>query len=210
MIPSGMLRDRVTILWPEWARGAIYDEQQATWNVRKTVHAKVVFQRGSEALTVAETWMTRLVTVLIRWHGSIHDRCRLVWQGRLYKIESLNEDTEGRSITIVASVLDEAVPEVETVAEVEPDEPTGTEATEPANDGGDGDTEGATEVEPVTMGTMGVMRAAMYGRDGDDEGGGETAACGEVKAELQGEVPEVKTKRRRRRSRLKTEEEQDG
>lgn len=108
ILAAGYFNDQVTILWPTWARGATYDEQLATWETSKKVKANVQFNRGAAAINVAEQWMQRQIAVTVRYHKSIHDRCRLQWHGQTYRIVSLHDDPQSRSINIVAVTMDEA------------------------------------------------------------------------------------------------------
>lgn len=106
VLPAGYFKDRITLLWPTWARGAQFDEQQATWDTTKVVCANVQYNRGVNAITVAESWMHKQIAVTIRYHSSIHDRCRLVWNGQVYRIADMKPDVIAKSIAIVAESID--------------------------------------------------------------------------------------------------------
>lgn len=88
-------------------KDSVFGEQKTEWKAAAKVWAAVAFQRGAQALTAGDVWLTRSVTITMRNNSVINDRCRLVWDGKTYGIESFNRSKTDGSITIVASVLDE-------------------------------------------------------------------------------------------------------
>ena len=106
MLSAGKLNDRVTILEPTTEQGK-FGEQVTTWSEARTVWANVVFQRGVHALTAGESWLTGSISVTMRDNKTIHDRCRLKWDGKTYLIESFNRSGRDGSIAIVATKVDE-------------------------------------------------------------------------------------------------------
>lgn len=106
MLRAGALNERVDILQPVVTRGEMGD-QIVTYQKKATVWASVKFQKGMEALTLGESWMTRQVLVMMRNNKIITERCRLSWDGKMYGIESLNRSRSDGSVTITALVLDE-------------------------------------------------------------------------------------------------------
>lgn len=110
MLTSGRLTERVDILMPSVLRGN-FGEQQVTYEHIITVWAGVVYQKGSQALTSGELWVTRSITVTMRNNKVINERCRLKWDEKIYKIESFNRSKADGSVTIVASMIDEGTDE---------------------------------------------------------------------------------------------------
>lgn len=108
MITAGILTERLTVYIPEITRGK-YNEQAVEYVKGPTVWARVLFQRGAMALDVGEVWMSRSVVVTVRDRKDITDRCRLGWDGKMYRIESFNRSKTDGSITITASLLDEGL-----------------------------------------------------------------------------------------------------
>ncbi len=106
MLSAGKLNDRVTIIAPTTTQGQ-FGDQVTKWEDVRTVWANVVFQRGVHALNAGEGWLTGNITVTMRDNRTIHDRCRLRWDGKTYMIESFNRSGRDGSITIVASKVDE-------------------------------------------------------------------------------------------------------
>ena len=106
MLSAGKLADRVSILVPVTSQGQ-FGEQVTTWDIVRTVWANVLFQRGVHALNAGEGWLTGNITVTMRDNKTIHDRCRIKWDGKVYMIESFNRSSRDGSITIVASKVDE-------------------------------------------------------------------------------------------------------
>lgn len=106
MISAGKLNDRVTILVPKTEQGK-FGEQVTEWTTGRTVWANVVYQRGVHALNAGESWLTGSISVTMRDNKAITDRCRLLWDGKTYMIESFNRSGRDGSITIVATKVDE-------------------------------------------------------------------------------------------------------
>lgn len=106
MISAGALTERVDIMTPEISRGSM-NEQVIQYRKAITVWANVQFQRGARALTAGEAWMNSSAVVTMRYMSVVTDRCRLVWDGKTYRIDSCNRSKRDGSITITASVLDE-------------------------------------------------------------------------------------------------------
>ena len=106
MLSAGKLSERVTILVPSTLQGN-FGEQVTTGTEARTVWANVVFQRGVHALTAGESWLTGSISVTMRDNRTIHDRCRLKWDGKTYLIESFNRSGRDGSIAIVATKVDE-------------------------------------------------------------------------------------------------------
>lgn len=106
MISAGTLTERVDILTPEVSRGSM-NEQVVEYKKTTTVWAGVIYQRGARALSAGESWMNNSIVVTMRYMSVVTDRCRLVWDGKTYRIDSCNRSKKDGSITITASVLDE-------------------------------------------------------------------------------------------------------
>jgi head-tail adaptor len=106
MITSGKLSERVSILLPETTRGA-HGEQNTEYIEAARVWANVIFQRGAQALSVGDVWLNRSVVVTMRRNKVVTERCRLLWDGKEYVIESLNRSAHDGSITITASLMED-------------------------------------------------------------------------------------------------------
>lgn len=106
MIAAGKMTERVEI-WKQEIRRGEFGEQEVSWRKSTTVWANVVFQRGVYALAAGEAYMSGNVTITMRNNRCVTDRCRLRWDGKLYRIDSFNRSRTDGSITIVAAVIDE-------------------------------------------------------------------------------------------------------
>nr|DAM19560.1 MAG TPA: head tail joining protein [Caudoviricetes sp.] len=106
MLRSGSLTERVGILLPVVDRGK-FGEQEVSFLKEKTVWANIVYQKGAQALTAGEVWMSRSISVTMRNNSLVNDRCRLEWDGKVYAIESFNRSKVDGSISIVCNVIDE-------------------------------------------------------------------------------------------------------
>lgn len=105
MITSGKLTERVAILVPVKERGE-YGEDVVTYEKAAEVWANVVFNRGAEAITAGELYLGKMVTITMRNNKTITERCRLLWDGKEYRIESMNRKKIEGSVTIVAEYID--------------------------------------------------------------------------------------------------------
>lgn len=108
MITAGILTERLTVYTPVITKGK-YNEQSVEYVEGPTVWGRVLFQRGAMALDAGEVWMSRSVVITMRDRKDISDRCRLGWDGKIYRIESFNRSRTDGSITITASLLDEGL-----------------------------------------------------------------------------------------------------
>jgi SPP1 family predicted phage head-tail adaptor len=105
MLTSGKLTERVTIMQPVKVRGE-YGEDVVTYEKEAEVWANVVFNRGAEAITAGEMYLGKMVTITMRNNKTITERCRLMWDGKEYRIESMNRKKIEGSVTIVAEYVD--------------------------------------------------------------------------------------------------------
>lgn len=106
MLRSGSLSERIGILVPVVERGE-FGEQQVAFEKKKTVWASVAYQKGAQALTAGEVWMTRSISVTMRNNTLVNDRGRLEWDGKTYAIESFNRSQFRWKLSIVCDVIDE-------------------------------------------------------------------------------------------------------
>jgi head-tail adaptor len=106
MITASNLIHRVKILTPRIARDE-YGAQLVSYVVTRTVKAHVRFQRGRHALEHGEYWLPNTIQVTTRLHPDLTESCRLMWDGKVYQMDSFNRDPFDGSITIVASRVDE-------------------------------------------------------------------------------------------------------
>lgn len=106
MLRAGSLSERVEILVPIVESG-MFNNQSVVYVGQKTVWANVTYQKGAQALTAGEVWLSRTVSVTMRNNSVVNDRCRLKWDEKIYRIESFNRSKADGSISIVASVIDE-------------------------------------------------------------------------------------------------------
>jgi SPP1 family predicted phage head-tail adaptor len=106
MITAGRLTERVTIMTPKVRRGDM-GQQDVVFEPRKMVWANVVFSKGKNAITAGDSWLTNTVVVTIRDTKDVTDRCRMKWDGKTYRIVSLNRSKTDGSVTITADYIEE-------------------------------------------------------------------------------------------------------
>lgn len=107
MIAAGFFNDRIILLRPREAdeRGEM-DAQEVKYGKVKMIHANVKFLRGVEALTVAESWMQKQISVTIRDVKAMTERWRVAYQGQPYTIDSFYRDEKNKTIAITATTFD--------------------------------------------------------------------------------------------------------
>jgi head-tail adaptor len=106
MIAAGVMSERVSILVPEAQRGK-YGELKMEYQDRKRVWARVQFARGSAVITSGEEWLKHSITVTLRNNSVINERCRLLWDRKMYGIDSMNRIKADGTVTIVGTYIDE-------------------------------------------------------------------------------------------------------
>lgn len=105
MLRAGSLSERISILVPSVERGE-YGEQEVVFTKKRTVWASVAYQKGVQALTAGEVWMSNSISITMRNNSLVNDRCRLEWDGKTYAIESFNRSKVDGSIAIICNVID--------------------------------------------------------------------------------------------------------
>ena len=106
MIVAGTLTDRITVLRPVTVKDE-YGSQNTTFEDRGSIWANVRYMKGDAALTAGESWMSKSVSITIRYTSLVTERCRIGWDGKTYRITSLNRDRANGSVSIVAEYIDE-------------------------------------------------------------------------------------------------------
>lgn len=106
MISAGILRDSITFLMKDNARGNS-GSQVSQWAESFTVRGKVSFQKGSRAFEADAAWNPESVSILVRQDSRISIDMRLRWNTRDYFIEAINLDPLDRSVTIPATLINE-------------------------------------------------------------------------------------------------------
>lgn len=105
-IRAGLLRDIVTFQAPVITRDA-FGEQSTQWVDHLTTRARVIFNGGTKAERNNEVYNSFNVTFVVRCYHDINDKMHIVYKGRKYNIESLNEDTQAQQTTLVCTVINE-------------------------------------------------------------------------------------------------------
>lgn len=105
MINSGDLNERITVQIPAITRTA-NGEQVTTWAATKQYWANVRYVRGARAILSGDVMMTNAISIMMNWNDVVTERCRIVWDGKLYHIDSINRNKQHYEINITASRLD--------------------------------------------------------------------------------------------------------
>jgi len=103
---AGLLRESVTILRPVVTRND-YGEEVTTWEQVTTTRCRVDFRSGTRAVQTDEVFGATTVVFTLRRFYTLDVYMRLQWHGRLYSIQSVNEDNAKQYITIVADMIND-------------------------------------------------------------------------------------------------------
>ena len=106
MIVAGTLTDRITILHPSVVKDK-FGSQETTFIEGEKVWANVKYMKGDAALTAGESWMSKSISITIRYTMKVGERDRIQWDGKSYRITSLNRSSANGSVSIVAEYIDE-------------------------------------------------------------------------------------------------------
>lgn len=106
MLTAGRMNERVAILTPAISRGAM-GEQEVVYQTAFVLWANVAYNKGRQAITGGDVWMTTTIVITIRNIKAVTDRCRIRWDGKTYRITSLNRSVSDGSITITAEYIEE-------------------------------------------------------------------------------------------------------
>lgn len=103
---AGLLRESVTILRPVATRND-YGEEVTTWEQVATTRCRVDFRSGTRAVETNEVFGPTTVVFTIRRFYSLDVYMRLQWHGKLYNIQSVNEESQKQCITILAELIND-------------------------------------------------------------------------------------------------------
>lgn len=103
-ISSGLRNKRVTFLQKEESDGGIYGRGAAapTWEPAFTSWANVTFARGTKAMRHGALDAYDVIMVRTLWHPKANRSMRIVYDGRMWEIESYNSDRSNNEIQITA------------------------------------------------------------------------------------------------------------
>lgn len=112
MISAGKFDQLVTPLFPIVHGNGTMGEQIVEWQRGNPRHAKVDYLRGKSALTSGDAWLISSIVVTLRYTRVITDHCRLMWQGRTYRIVAPPEGSlRSGDMTIHCESIDEGTTE---------------------------------------------------------------------------------------------------
>jgi SPP1 family predicted phage head-tail adaptor len=90
MARAGMLDRRITIQVKSVVTNS-YNEEIITWSTHKSVWANPVQEMGKEQTTDNNRSTERKVNFRVRWHPSLTNEMRVIWESNYYKIEDIKE-----------------------------------------------------------------------------------------------------------------------
>lgn len=96
---AGALRHTITIQTRTVTRDS-YGGETETWADSATVPASVESLSGREYWAARQTMASEIVRFRIRWRQGVTADCRIVWDGRTWDIESV-QDPDGRRRELV-------------------------------------------------------------------------------------------------------------
>lgn len=94
---TSLFLDKIDVIEPEvqGARTLWY------WGFRGLI-CGVTWQKGARRLLEGDTTLYDTIIVRMRYTEAINDRCRFLWKGRYYEIESLYADYKENTVQITA------------------------------------------------------------------------------------------------------------
>lgn len=94
---TSLFLNRIDVIEPEvqGARTLWY------WGFRGLI-CGVTWQKGARRLLEGDTTLYDTIMVRMRYTEAINDRCRFIWKGRYYEIESLYADYKENTVQITA------------------------------------------------------------------------------------------------------------
>ena len=107
MIDSGSLTERIKFLEPETSKGKYGSRVIDNWNPVYVCWANVKYNKGTRAISAGEVWLPNTIAILVRYTSKINERQRILWDSKIYRIDSFNSSKKTGSTTIVATRVDE-------------------------------------------------------------------------------------------------------
>lgn len=103
---AGLLREQIVVKRRTVTRND-YGEEVDTWTDVLTTRARVDFRSGTRMVDVNEVADPHTVTFIVRLNVQVNVYDRIEWRGRLYSVQSVNEEVTRQQITILAQVINE-------------------------------------------------------------------------------------------------------
>lgn len=102
----GRLDRRITILQATTEKDD-YNADVETWSTFKTVWAEVVDSAGAEVVQADQPTAVRTTTFTIRWIEGVTETMRVVFDGQLYNVVSIQRPDRKRTLILKTELLDE-------------------------------------------------------------------------------------------------------
>ncbi|MEG2856293.1 phage head closure protein [Bacteroides sp.] len=103
---AGLLTDLISFTRPESVRNSMGGHSE-TWLRVSDKRASVRFKSGGRKEVNSEPINTNVVTITIRYCKDITEKMRITYEGRKYRILSINRDRRQQSTVIEAEAINE-------------------------------------------------------------------------------------------------------
>lgn len=103
---AGLLKETITLNKPVITTNT-FNEQVINWVVDTTTRARVTFNNGARKDVNNEIINTYAVTFIIRLYHNVTEDMQIGWNGKKYKIDSINPETDKQQITIIGELINE-------------------------------------------------------------------------------------------------------
>lgn len=104
---AGLLNERIQLYEPTITQDADYNEQTDTWTLVRTCWACVKWTAKGREVDEGNFLMNSDIQVNVRNSSKVNERQRIVWQGKTYRITSLNANIRAGITDITAERLEE-------------------------------------------------------------------------------------------------------
>ena len=101
---AGLLTELVTIKKAEVEKNE-YGQEETIWNDYLVTRANVTYKTGSRDTENNENINTYTVDFTVRSYHIIDEFMRILWNGNIYRILSINRDKRKQSITITGELI---------------------------------------------------------------------------------------------------------
>lgn len=103
---AGRLNQIITVERPTISKDD-YGANQTTWNNIITTRADVQFDGGNRITENSEIIHSYTKTFTIRYYHKVDEKDRILWEGKHYRILSIEKDRDKMNLTIRTELINE-------------------------------------------------------------------------------------------------------
>lgn len=103
---AGLLRNPITIQEPVTLKDT-YGANTTEWKDVISTRAQVTYNNGNRQNLNNEIVHTYTITFTIRLYHRINEQMRILWDGKKYRVLSINKELYKQSVTIITELINE-------------------------------------------------------------------------------------------------------